>query len=50
MLIDPVYTAKMFFSINDLALKDYFAKEEKIVALHTGGLLGIMGMKDKLKD
>lgn len=50
MLIDPVYTAKMFFSVNDLALKDYFAKEEKIVALHTGGLLGIMGMKDKLKD
>lgn len=50
MLIDPVYTAKMFFSINDLALKNYFSKEEKIVALHTGGLFGIMGMKDKLKD
>lgn len=49
MLIDPVYTAKMFFAINDLALQGYFAKEEKIVALHTGGLLGIMGMKDKLK-
>lgn len=50
MLIDPVYTAKMFFSVNDLAFKGYFTKEEKIVALHTGGLLGIMGMKDKLKD
>lgn len=48
MLIDPVYTAKMFFAIDDLAEKNYFGKDEKIVALHTGGLLGIMGMKDKL--
>jgi 1-aminocyclopropane-1-carboxylate deaminase len=48
MLIDPVYTAKMFFAIDDLAEQHYFGREEKIVALHTGGLLGIMGMKDKL--
>ncbi|MBB5639191.1 1-aminocyclopropane-1-carboxylate deaminase [Pedobacter cryoconitis] len=48
LLTDPVYTAKMFFAIDDLALKNYFGKDEKIVALHTGGLLGIMGMKDKL--
>jgi len=46
ILIDPVYTAKMFFAINDLGFKDYFAQEEKVVALHTGGLLGIMGMKN----
>ncbi|MET4140131.1 pyridoxal-phosphate dependent enzyme [Pedobacter sp. UYP1] len=46
MLIDPVYTAKMFFAINDLGFKNYFAQEEKVIALHTGGLLGIMGMKN----
>lgn len=46
MLIDPVYTAKMFFAINDLGFKNHFAQEEKVIALHTGGLLGIMGMKD----
>ncbi len=50
ILIDPVYTAKLFFAIADLAEKNYFDSEEKIVALHTGGLLGIMGMKDKLKE
>jgi 1-aminocyclopropane-1-carboxylate deaminase len=50
MLIDPVYTAKMFFAIDDLAEKNYFEKDESIVALHTGGLLGIMGMKDKLSS
>ncbi|TCC89487.1 pyridoxal-phosphate dependent enzyme [Pedobacter frigiditerrae] len=50
MLIDPVYTAKMFFAINDLYNKDYFKKDAKILAIHTGGLLGILGMKDKLNE
>lgn len=48
MLIDPVYTAKMFYAIYDLAQKNYFKKDAKILALHTGGLLGILGMKEKL--
>ena len=48
MLIDPVYTAKMFYAINDLANKNYFEKDAKILAIHTGGLLGILGMKEKL--
>jgi 1-aminocyclopropane-1-carboxylate deaminase len=48
ILIDPVYTAKMCFAIFDLMDKDYFQPDEKIVAVHTGGLLGIMGMKEKL--
>jgi len=48
MLIDPVYTAKMFYAINELKGQNYFKKEEKILAIHTGGLLGILGMKDKL--
>ncbi|WP_316768493.1 1-aminocyclopropane-1-carboxylate deaminase/D-cysteine desulfhydrase [Pedobacter frigiditerrae] len=50
MLIDPVYTAKMFFAINDLYNKNFFKKEARILAIHTGGLLGILGMKDKLND
>ncbi|WP_316793884.1 1-aminocyclopropane-1-carboxylate deaminase/D-cysteine desulfhydrase [Pedobacter frigoris] len=47
ILIDPVYTSKMFFAIDDLLGKGYFKANEKILAIHTGGLLGIMGMKDK---
>ena len=50
MLIDPVYTAKMFYAISDLAKNNYFQKDEKIVALHTGGLLGILGKKQKLEE
>jgi 1-aminocyclopropane-1-carboxylate deaminase len=48
ILTDPVYTAKMFFALDDLARQEYFQGDEKIIALHTGGLLGILGMKDKL--
>jgi 1-aminocyclopropane-1-carboxylate deaminase len=48
ILIDQVYTAKMFYAIDDLLLKGTFSPDEKIVALHTGGLLGLMGIKDKI--
>ncbi|MFA6276359.1 MAG: pyridoxal-phosphate dependent enzyme [Pedobacter sp.] len=48
MLIDPVYTGKLFYAIYDLARKNYFKKDAKVLALHTGGLLGILGMKEKL--
>ena len=48
MLIDPVYTAKLFFAIEDLALKGAIRKDSKILAVHTGGLLGIWGMQGKL--
>lgn len=47
LLIDPVYTAKMFYAIDHLHANGYFKPSDKIVALHTGGLLGLMGMKDK---
>lgn len=48
LLIDPIYTAKMFYAINDLADKNYFKKDAKILAIHTGGLLGILGKKEEL--
>ena len=48
LLTDPVYTAKVFFAIHDLAEKQAIDKDAKIVALHTGGLLGILGMQEKL--
>ena len=49
VLLDPVYTGKMFFALEDLLRSGAFAKTERIVALHTGGLLGLLGMKDKFK-
>ncbi|MBC6111452.1 1-aminocyclopropane-1-carboxylate deaminase/D-cysteine desulfhydrase [Pedobacter fastidiosus] len=47
LLIDPIYTAKMFFSIIDLQKQNLIGANEKILAIHTGGLLGMFGMKDK---
>jgi 1-aminocyclopropane-1-carboxylate deaminase len=48
ILIDQVYTAKMFYAIYDLFKKGHFTKNEKILAIHTGGLLGIWGVQEKL--
>lgn len=47
ILIDPVYTGKMFFSIFDLVSKDHFKPGDTILAIHTGGLAGISGMAEK---
>lgn len=47
VLIDPVYTAKMFFAIADLEAKGAIKNTDNILAVHTGGLLGLLGMKDK---
>ncbi|WP_323788356.1 1-aminocyclopropane-1-carboxylate deaminase/D-cysteine desulfhydrase [Psychroserpens sp.] len=48
--LDPVYTGKMMYGIYDLISKDYFEKDAKILAIHTGGLQGIVGMNAKLKQ
>jgi 1-aminocyclopropane-1-carboxylate deaminase len=47
--LDPVYTGKMVFGILDLIEKDYFPPETSILAIHTGGLQGIVGMNAVLK-
>ena len=48
ILIEPVYTGKMFFALFDLIKKDSFSPGSKILAIHTGGLTGILGMSAKL--
>ncbi len=42
--LDPVYTGKMMFGIDDLVKNNYFPKGSKILAIHTGGLQGVKGM------
>lgn len=48
ILLDPVYTGKMMFAIYDLVKNDYFEPGSKILAIHTGGLLGLLGMTKKI--
>ena len=48
--LDPVYTGKMMYGLWDLIEKDYFRAGSTIVAIHTGGLQGIAGMNERLKN
>jgi 1-aminocyclopropane-1-carboxylate deaminase len=48
--LDPVYTGKMMFGIFDLIHNGYFPEHSKILAIHTGGLQGIVGMNAILKQ
>jgi 1-aminocyclopropane-1-carboxylate deaminase len=47
ILIEPVYTGKMLYAIYDLAARDHFAHGSKILAIHSGGIWGLLGMKDR---
>jgi 1-aminocyclopropane-1-carboxylate deaminase len=47
ILIEPVYTGKMLFALYDLAAKNHFAPGSRILAIHSGGIWGLLGMKDR---
>lgn len=38
ILLEPVYTGKLFYALNDLLEKNHFAPESRVVGIHTGGL------------
>jgi len=40
--LEQVYTAKMFFGLLDLMRKSFFERGSTIVAVHTGGLQGLL--------
>ncbi|PQJ82831.1 1-aminocyclopropane-1-carboxylate deaminase/D-cysteine desulfhydrase [Polaribacter glomeratus] len=50
ILLDPIYTGKMMFGVLDLIQKDFFQEDSKILAIHTGGMQGIHGVNQKLKE
>lgn len=47
ILIEPVYTGKMMFALHALIANDHFTPDSKILAIHTGGIWGLLGMKDR---
>ena len=48
--LDPIYTGKMMFGVMDLINKNYFPENSKILVIHTGGIHGIAGMNNLLKQ
>jgi 1-aminocyclopropane-1-carboxylate deaminase len=47
ILLDPVYTGKMLYAFFDLLKAGKIKPGTKVLAIHTGGLFGILGMKEK---
>jgi len=49
ILIEPVYTGKLCYAVFDLARRNYFADGDQILIIHTGGLVGLLGMEKSLR-
>ncbi|WP_407478221.1 1-aminocyclopropane-1-carboxylate deaminase/D-cysteine desulfhydrase [Elizabethkingia meningoseptica] len=48
--LDPVYTGKMMMKLFQIKEEGYFPKGSKVMAFHTGGLQGIEGANQLLKN
>lgn len=46
--LEPIYTGKMMYGLFDLIRQGYFPKGSRIIAVHTGGLQGNAGFKERL--
>ena len=46
--LEPIYTGKMMYGLYDLIKKGYLEKGSTIVAVHTGGLQGNAGFRERL--
>ncbi len=44
VILEPIYTGKLLYSVYDLINKNYFPNESKIVVYHSGGLQGYGGL------
>ena len=47
--IEPIYTGKMLYGIFDLIKNNSFPEHSTIIAIHTGGLQGLQGLKHRKK-
>jgi len=45
--LEPVYSGKMMYAFYDLVRNDYFKPGSSITLIHTGGLQGLNGMKQR---
>lgn len=46
--LEPVYTGKMIYGIEDMIRKGFFSEGQRIIAIHTGGLQGNRVLKDAI--
>jgi 1-aminocyclopropane-1-carboxylate deaminase len=50
VLLDPIYTGKLLYAIFDLLRQDYFAANSTVVVIHTGGLQGWTGFRQRFEN
>lgn len=43
ILVEPVYTGKLCYAVFDLARNGYFTDGDRVLIVHTGGIIGILG-------
>ena len=48
--LDPLYTGKMMWGLQDLLNKGRFVPGTRILAVHTGGLQGIAGIENRIGE
>ncbi len=48
--LDPVYTGKLMYAIEDKRSAGFFKEDDSIVAIHTGGLQGIEGYRYRFPE
>jgi 1-aminocyclopropane-1-carboxylate deaminase len=46
ILIEPIYTGKLFYGVHQLIEKNYFKEGARILLIHSGGLTGILGVHE----
>lgn len=46
--LDPIYTGKLFYAIQMMSINNEFPDGSTILAIHTGGLQGKIGMQNKI--
>jgi len=49
IILDPVYSGKMMYALNEMIKADYFSYGTTLVAIHTGGLQGIEAFNKRYK-
>ncbi|MDZ7848922.1 MAG: hypothetical protein U5L96_20570 [Owenweeksia sp.] len=50
VMLDPVYTGKMMYGITEMINHGEIKSGSRVLAIHTGGLQGIKGMNQRLRN
>jgi 1-aminocyclopropane-1-carboxylate deaminase len=48
--LDPVYTGKVVFAVDQKMREQYFKSADKVMVIHTGGLQGLKGYRYRFPD